>query len=42
MEGDWDDGSGRRKTEILKDFLGEEIFEWYKRNFPEKIKHLYN
>ena len=39
MEGDYDDGSGRSKIEILKDFLGEEKFEWYKKNFPEKYKY---
>ena len=40
MEGDYDDGSGRSKVEILKDFLGEERFHWYKRNYPNKLKYL--
>jgi len=40
MEGDYDDGSGRSKVEILKDFLGEEQFEWYKENYPHKLKYL--
>ena len=40
MEGDYDDGSGRSKVEILKEFLGEETFEWYKKNFPKKYKYL--
>ena len=40
MEGDYDDGSGRSKVEILKDFLGEERFKWYKRNYPNKLKYL--
>jgi len=40
MEGDYDDGSGRSKVEILKEFLGSEKFEWYKRNFPERYKYL--
>ena len=40
MEGDYDDGSGRSKVEILKDFLGEEQFEWYKEKYPHKLKYL--
>jgi len=40
MEGDYDDGSGRSKVEILKDYLGEERFEWYKRKHPNKLKYL--
>ena len=41
MEGDYDDGSGRSKVEILKDFLGEKLFKWYEKNFPKKVKYLY-
>ena len=38
MERDYDDGSGRSKVEILKDFLGEEKFEWYKEKYPNKFR----
>ncbi|MBN2483977.1 MAG: hypothetical protein JXD21_07250 [Candidatus Omnitrophica bacterium] len=40
QEGDYDDGSGQSKIEILKKHLGEEMFELYKVWFPERYKAL--
>ena len=38
--GDYDDGSGRSKVEILRDLVGEEGVEQYKRECSERYKHL--
>lgn len=38
MEGDFD--NGKSKVEALKDFVGEDTFERYKREYPEKYEYL--
>ena len=40
QEGDFNDGSGQSKVETLKNYLGEERFEWYKTTFPKKYGYL--
>ena len=38
MEGDWD--NGENKLEHAKKWMGEEYFEFFKENYPEKYKRL--
>jgi len=38
MEGDYD--NGKDKVELLKEHLGEKVFEDYKKDFPEKYQYL--
>jgi hypothetical protein len=40
QEGDFDTNDGRNAMEVMKDYWGEEEFEWYKKTFPEKFKAL--
>lgn len=38
MEGDYNDGKSR--VEALRNFLGDKVFEQYKRDYPEKYQYL--
>jgi len=38
MDGDYDNGGSR--VEALREYFGEEQFEYYKENFPEKYEYL--
>lgn len=38
MEGDWDNGED--KLEHAKNLMGPDIFDYFKKNYPEKYKHL--
>jgi len=38
MEGDYDDGKSR--VEALRNFLGDEVFDQYKRNYPKRYQCL--
>ena len=40
QEGDFDAKDGRAKTDILRDYFGEKMTEWYKETFPEKYEYL--
>jgi hypothetical protein len=40
QEGDFDTNDGRNAMEIMRDYWGEEEFEWYKKTFPKKFKAL--
>ena len=40
QEGDYDEGSGRSKVEILKEYLGSAIFERYRLESPGKVQEL--
>lgn len=39
MEGDYDDS--RDKLEVLREFLGEEMLEFYKKDHPEQYDYLF-
>ncbi len=38
MEGDYDDGSN--KVDALRSYIGEEMFEYYKKRYPGKYERL--
>ena len=38
QEGDFDNGKG--KIETLREYMGEDKFEWYKETYPEKYQFL--
>ena len=40
MEGDYDDGSGKSKVDVLKEVVGEKAFKQYIDNHPEKYEYL--
>lgn len=40
QEGDFDTNDGRNAMEIMRDYWGEEEFEWYKNTFPKKFEAL--